>query len=94
MNVKQVIILHLVLVVGSVMAIVTAAACTSTQTQKVKDITVLALGERATVCKLIDQAVVRDTKYSKAQELCNAGAELQDIINSLAEKEKVCDEKE
>ena len=61
--------------------------CTNQQLNQAKDAGVLALGERETVCKLIDQAIVHkpgNSKLVKAQELCNAGGKLQEIINSVA----------
>lgn len=63
------------------------SGCTNQQLTQAKDAGLLALGERETVCKLIDQAIVHrpdDTKLVKAQELCNAGAKLQEIIDSVA----------
>lgn len=63
------------------------SGCTNQQLTQAKDAGLLALGERKTVCKLIDQAIVHrpdDTKLIKAQELCNAGAKLQEIIDSVA----------
>lgn len=73
----------LTVVVGTAVLI----SCTNQQLNQAKDVGVLALGERETVCKLIDQAIVHkpdDSKLVKAQELCNAGAKLQEIIDSVA----------
>ena len=68
------------------LAALVLTSCAGTQAKQVQDASVLALGQRETVCLLIDQAAASssDKTIVKAQELCNAGAELQAIIDSLA----------
>ena len=70
-----------------IMLLTMTSACTKEQTTQAKDIGILALGQRETVCKLVDQAIVQrpsDDRLVKAQELCNAGAELQEVIDSVS----------